>query len=561
MSVLSSPGGGARGPVPGPVRAAIRPHRRAIALAALCGLATGAADLGSSLAARRVIDGAVAGPGPVRASLAAVLALILGFAVMKTVARWGRRRVAERAGQAVARDLRVRLFAHVLRLPVGFFHEREVGKVLLRFVSDLTSVRRLVSRGLSDIAADGLAVAGLFAGMLAVDWRLALGLAGLGGAELVLIARVNGRLRALNRRVRDERARLSGLIEDALSGIEAIKAFRRARKETRRVRRRSQRIFEDSVAQASVGAWGEGVSEAIHGLATVYVLGAGGLLLAAGAVTPGTLVAFLLLFHHVFPPVRRLVLANEVVQTARVQSARIAALLDRPPEAAPSGRVAPGDGAVVAERVDGRLDFVAKRGEIVALLGESGAGKSTLAAYLLGFRRPAAGRLLVAGHDVSRTAPDDLRRLVAWAGAHAPLLRGSIAKNVRFGRPRASAAATEGAARASALDRVAGRFPRGLRHAVGSGGRRLSAGERALVALARALLVRRPVLVLDEPFRGLDPSTADVIWRTLEARRPTTTTLVLTADPAVAVRADRVVHLSASPRGAPAPGGALVSQS
>lgn len=532
--------------LPAPLADALHRYRGLVAVTALCGLVGSGADVALSLTFRHLLDHTLRDRSGFRSEIVVVIGVVVGLAALRAAVRMVRRRASEAAGQGVARDLRVRLFAHVLRLPVGFFHRREVGRVLLRFVSDLSAVRRLVSRGIADILADGVAVAALLAATLAIDWRLGLGPALLGPVEALAIGRLNARMRALNRALRGERARLSGIIEDDLSGIEAVKVYGRERKETRRVRRRSDRMLRDAVAQAAVAARGEGISEGLHGAAIAYVFGLGAWLVVSARITPGTLVAFYALFHHLFPSIRRLVLANEIAQTSRVQVERIVALLDRELENAAgpaAGRASPRGGAVVFEGVDGRVDLAARRGEIVAVLGPAGSGKSTLAGCLLGFRAPGAGRVLVDGEDVARIPPRALRRLVAWAAPDAPLFRGSLARNVRFGRPGAPREAIDEALRESTLDRVAARFRRGLRHGVGSGGRRLSRGERTLVALARALLVRRPILILDEPFAGLDPGAVDAIWAGLDARRPWSTTLLFTTDAALAGRADRVVLL------------------
>src|SRR5262249_14010888 len=156
---------------------------------------------------------------------------------------------------------------------------------------------------------------------------------------------------------------------------------------------------------------------------------------------------------------------------------------------------------------------------------------------------PDSGRVLVDGLDLSGLPPSELRRKVAWAAADAPLFKGSVSRNVRFGRRHAAKEEVAGAVKDAALDEAVERRGGGLAPRIGPGGRNLSRGERTLVGLARALLVERPILVLDEPFAGLDPATIERVWSGLESRRARTTTLLFTTDAALAARCDRLVRL------------------
>lgn len=533
-------------PMPAVIGEIVVRQRRWIAVTALCGLAASGADVGITFAIRRLFDDTLKLRSSLGASLLAVLSVLGGLEAAKALIRFVQRRSAEIAGQAVARDLRVDLFSHLVRLPVGFFRRREVGRILLRFVNDLTAIRRFVSAGIAQFLADGAAVACLLVAAVVLEWRLGLGLLLLAPLQIFLVRRYNARIRKLNARVRGQRARLSGILQDDLSGIEALKVYRREKRATERVRVRSQRMFENSVAQVTVAAKGEAASLIVSGIAAVFVLGYGGWLVLAEETTRGTLLGFYALFHHVFPSIRRIVHANETAQTSRVQVRRVASFLDHSAEPKrPEGQSRPplGDGSVLFEAVDGKVDLAARRGEFVAILGPSGSGKSRLAALLLGLRHADSGRVLVDGLDVATLPPSDLRRRVAWAAADAPLFKGSLSRNVRLGRRHAAKEEVEKVVRDAALEAAVARGGEGLDLRVGPGGRDLSRGERTLVTLARALLVERPVLVLDEPFAGLDPATIERVWGGLEARRARTTTLLFTTDAALAARCDRIVRL------------------
>jgi ABC-type multidrug transport system fused ATPase/permease subunit len=537
--------------LPPSIGAVVARQWRLIALTAACGLAGSAADVGVTFSIRRLFDDTLRMRSALGASLLAVLSILGALEAAKAAVVFVRRRSAEIAGQGVVRDLRVDLFAHLVRLPVAFFRRREVGRILLRFVNDLTAIRRFVANGIAEFLADSIAVVCLLAAAVVMQWQLGVGLLVLAPLQFFLVRRFNPRIRQLNARVRGQRARLSGILQDSLSGIEALKVYRRESRETKRVRVRSERMFANSVAQVTVAARGEAAANVVNGIAALFVLGYGGWLVVTGVSTRGTLLGFYALFHHVFPSIRRIVHANQTAQTARVQVERVASFLERvaePRHAADAARAGAAAGDVVFEGVEGQSDFTVRRGEIVAILGPSGVGKSRLAAILLGLRRPSAGRVLVGGRDVTELAPSELRRLVAWAAADAPLFQGSFSRNVRYGRRHAPRLALEQALRDASLEEAVARRRQGLSFRVGPGGRKLSSGERALVSLARALLVERPLLVLDEPFAALDPTTLERVWTGLQARRAVTTTILFTTDAGLAARCDRVVRFDAAPQ-------------
>jgi ABC-type multidrug transport system fused ATPase/permease subunit len=188
------------------------------------------------------------------------------------------------------------------------------------------------------------------------------------------------------------------------------------------------------------------------------------------------------------------------------------------------------------------LDLHLAPGETVALVGESGAGKSTVAALLLGFLEPSAGRITAGGVDLAECDAAAWRALVAWVPQHPTLIRGSVADNIRLGRP-ASDRAVRAAAALAGADGVAAELPRGFETVVGDGGRPLSPGERRRIGLARAFVGDPSLVILDEPTADLDPASVEVVGSAVRRLSAGRTVLLIAHRPELVAHADRVVRL------------------
>ncbi len=538
---------GARGvSLPRPVS---RSRLRQLAVLVAIGVGQAAAAIGITLLVQRGFDVLVSGSAPVTA--AAVVPLVGGLLLGVVTAaglRGLERPAAERLGQDYVIDVREALFRHLTQVPHRRLGARNRGSLLMRFVGDLAALRSWVSLGLSRLVVGGLAV-GLSAAALAV-LNPALGIA-VGG---ILLAGAAGTVAVtpwLLRRTREARrrqARLTGEVTERLTQVAVVQAAGQERRESRRVRRRSADVAAAMVARAAATGATRAVAEGTAVLATGAALVVGALEVDAGRATPGTVVAAIGITGLLSGHLRDLGRVAEYAAGAQVARAAARRFLEIPrlpdPPGLPPLEVTRGEMHLQAIGLDDALAGVtvhARGGETVAVVGPNGAGKSSLVALVSRMVDPDHGQVRVDGQDLRTRSLASVRRAVGVAGPDLPLLRGSVARNVRYRMPGCSEAELARITELCGLAEVVADLPGGWDGEVGDGGSRLSAGQRARLALARAVLGRPAVLVLDEADAHLDRHTVAVVDRILADHRGTA--LVVTHRRELVERADQVWFL------------------
>ncbi|MEU6357087.1 ABC transporter ATP-binding protein [Streptomyces sp. NPDC047072] len=526
----------------------------------LLGLALLVADTAAGTAlpllVRRGLDSGVA-DGDGRVLTVCVLLGVLAVAV-SWAALNAQTRVTRRAGERVLYGLRIRVFAQLQRLGVDFYERERGGQVMTRIVNDIDALAAFLQNGLLTSVAALATVTGAVCAMIAVHPPLALAALALLplvlGATFVFWRLSSAAYDEARRRIGEVNASLqenvSGLRTAQAHGREegAARDFGELSAAYRTARLRAQRYA--SVYFPSVNLTAE--------LSRALVLFVGAHRVADGDLSPGVLVAFMLYLSMFFAPIQQLSLTFDSYQQASVGLRRVLELLRIRPTSTRTEDPAPlpehlrgaielrGVGVTYpgADRPSLRdVDLRIEPGETVALVGTTGAGKSTLVKLLARFHDPDRGSVLVDGTDIGRWPAPEYRRRLGYVPQEPHLFSGDIAANIRYGRPSASDAEVEAAARAvGALDAVAAQ-PHGFRQPVGEGGRSLSAGQRQLIALARAELVDPAVLLLDEATAALDPATEEAVARAGESAAGRRTTVVVAHRLTTAARADRIVVL------------------
>lgn len=528
----------------------LRPWRRRIAgVAGLLVLQVGALLAGPALVRYGVDHGLREGDAGAL-NLAVVLYLVVAF-IGAALARAVILGVA-RIGESFLRDLRTRVFEHLVELDMGFFEREKTGRLVSRMTSDIDALQELTSQGLVLFVQNALLLGGAVVVILLMSWQLAL-------CVLVIVPPVFFASRWFRRvsnkaylEVRDRIATNLSTLQESLEGVRVVQAFAREREFTRRFSRTNEAQFEANLQTVRISVRYFPIVELAGVLGTAVIVGAGGWLVSRDAVTVGTVAAFVLYLNNLFEPVQQLSQLYNTVQSAGAALGKLFGLLDtRPSVAERAGAVDVPDGssaievdavtfAYGAEPVLTGVSLDIAPGERVALVGPTGAGKSTLAKLLARFYDPREGAVRIGGVDLRDVTLRSLRERMVVVPQEGFLFAGTILDNVRVGRPDATDAEVEAALDALGVADRFREFPDGLQTEVHGRGSRLSAGERQLVSLARAALADPAILILDEATSNLDPGTEHAVERALERLMEGRTVVVVAHRLSTAARADRI---------------------
>jgi ABC-type multidrug transport system fused ATPase/permease subunit len=493
--------------------------------------------------------------------LAPMLAIIAAFAVavlIQAVATRAFIAAMGRLGGTVVLELRRRLFAHFQRLPVAFHERYTSGRVISRQVSDVDSISDLFEEGLDSLVFAVFSLLLVGAGMLLLDWQLALVvLTGFG--PLIWLTRWFRRESAIAyRSTRDTIARVIVQFVETFGGIQAVQAFRREK--------RNEEIFgqlNKEYAAASlrssrlVAIYSPGIT-LVGNLAVGAVLLYGGLRVIDGGMKVGVLVTFLLYLQRFFDPLQDLAQFYNTFQSAAAALEKLSGVLDEEPTVAepaveatlpgPAGRCS--GRSVTFESVQfgyrqaivlPGLDLAIPAGQTAALVGATGAGKTTIARLLARFYDPSRGVIRLDGVDLRQLSDRSLRAEVIMITQENFLFSGTIAENIELGKPGASRAEVTAAATAIGAHEFIAALPDGYDAQVGKRGGRLSAGQRQLISFARAFIASPAVLVLDEATSLLDIPGERLVQEALRTILAGRTALIIAHRLSTVEIADRVL--------------------
>ncbi|OCF90842.1 ABC transporter ATP-binding protein [Nocardia brasiliensis] len=534
----------------------IRPYRKLAALALVLIVVDNAAMVSAPLFVAHGLDTGISeGRKGNWTPLAWTVGGYLGAVLLGVATTFLFLRVSGRLSQSVLFDLRVRSFTHMQRLSVAFHEKYTSGKVVARLTGDIETLQELLESALNQALSAILSVLTIAVLLIYLDLTLA-AIVLIGFVPLVLVTRwAQRRQRAGYRRTRGAIAKVVVQFVESMGGMRAVQTFRREQ------RNESVLAHEDAEFQrattAAMRGMGDyaGLTRVIGNITRVIIIVVGAWLVIEGNLALGVLAAYLLYLNEFYGPLDELAQVFNSYQSAAAALEKISGVLEEEPsvrEPAEPVSLTKATGAVRLDRVSfgyGEREVLPEfsleipAGQVVALVGATGAGKSTLAKLLTRFYDPTSGTVTLDGIDLHRITDTDLRRNVVMVTQESYLFSGSVADNIRLGRPDASDADVFAAARAVGLYEFVQALPEGFDTDVRKRGGRLSAGQRQLVAFARVFLADPAVIVLDEATSSLDIPGERLVQRALETVLRDRTAVIIAHRLSTVAIADRVLVL------------------
>ena len=482
---------------------------------------------------------------------------VLAAGVLRMVLSVGRRLVAGKVSLGIEYDLRERLYVHLQRLELGFFEGQQTGQLMSRVTVDLQAVRFFLGYGLVFVIQSALTIVLSAIAMTALQPKLAL-ISLLPVPFVVLVARAYGRRsRPALQEVQQRIAELTAEAEESISGIRVVKAFAAEERQMERFSYSTTRVFDQAMKATKLQALFNPMIAFLPNLGLAAILLVGGRDVINGHLNLGEFVAFYAYLLMLIGPMRTLGVMLGMAQRATASGARIFELLDREPllVSKPDAPAPPdGDGRIEFESVtltfDGAtrpavndVSLTIKAGSTIALVGTSGAGKSTLASLVPRLYDPDSGSIKLDGADVKELDLSSLRQTVAIVGDDPFLFSASVRDNIAYGRPDASdEEVAEAARRAQALGFI-DELPEGINTMIGERGLTLSGGQRQRIAIARAIITKPRVLVLDDATSSLDASTERDIKTALREVMENRTTIIVAHRLSTIALADEIAVL------------------
>jgi ABC-type multidrug transport system fused ATPase/permease subunit len=456
-------------------------------------------------------------------------------------------------GQGVVLGLRRDLFDHLTTLSLRYFSHQKAGWIIARLTSDVDALSDVLSQGLTTLVVNTLTLIAAVIGLFVLDWRLGLVALVILPPTLVLTRWFQVRSHAAFLRVRETISSMTAQIAESIAGMAVIQAFNRERTFLAEFDAHNDaNRTTNTRAQYLNSLFFPGI-EMLGSVAMVCVLWVGGRLLSEGSLQIGTLVSSVFLLNLVFQPLQELSDLYGQVQSAGAAMEKITIVLDEEPE------IHDEPGAVPAARIEGDLhidnvtfaygrepvlhaiDIHVPPGGCLALVGESGGGKSTTAKLIGRFYDPDDGAIRIDGHDLRTLELRSYRRQLGVVLQDPFLFAGTLADNIRFANPEATDEEVASVAQAVGLERIVRRFDEGLLHHVREGGSGLSAGERQLISIARALLADPRILIFDEATSNIDRPTEILIERALDRLLRGRTSIIIAHRLATVRRADEIL--------------------
>lgn len=536
-------------------------HRRAVITSYVAWVIANVLDLSIPLQIRRAIDQGIGVPGPeghpgsMHVLTMAVLTA-LGLYLAKAGINWIYTYGFHAYEADAARDLRAAVYRGLQRLSFGYLDRSDTGQLIARATSDVEAVQNFMGHGQTGLVTSVATYVITLIFAFSVSWQLA----ALSLVTLPLLLWAGYSYGVVSRKlfagVQQQYGALTGLLAENLSGVRVVKAFTQEENEIKRYTKSADDLQSRSLELARTLASRNPLMVCLSGFGSIFIIVAGGHLVASGILTLGTLIAFQVYLNKLYGPTRRIGFLVSQFSRAMASAHRIFEVLDVIPEVRnrPTAVEVPAvKGEVTFENVwfEFRkgvpvlrdINLTAKPGQVIALVGGTGSGKSALTGLIPRFYDVTQGRVLVDGMDVRDMTLSSLRQHIAIVPQDSFLFSRSVKENIQFGKPETEVSLVQFAAERAQAHRFIQRLPEQYDTAVGDRGVTLSGGQRQRTALARAILVEPSILILDDATSSVDMETEHLIEQALDDVMRGRTTFVIAHRLSTVKRADEVIVL------------------
>ena len=530
-----------------------RPYRGRLATAVVAMFVYGAASYGVLSQVRPIFDAVL----PKHEALIQTMVAILGFYLLKGLGAYISGYLMTGVGQRVVRDIRNRLFRHILGQSAAFFSVNTSGRLMSRVTNDVAQVQRAVSETIGDLLRESVTLLFFAGALFYYDAKLALVCVAITPMIVYPLVRLGQRVRRTGRRSQEALEQLSHVTAEAFTGHRIVKAFGAEERETAKFHRTADHYFRTTMKVTSAVSALPPLMEFIGGIAFVVALWYGSEAIADKRLTQGEFAVFIAALFSMYGPAKKLSRVNPDLQQAGAAAERIFEILDTHSEVLESPT------AVTLQRFARSVDFSnvcfsyagaedatlrgvtfgVRAGQMVAIVGRSGAGKTTLVNLIPRFYDVTGGRITIDGCDLRDLTLASLRSQIGMVTQETVLFDDTIAANVAFGRPTASQADIEAAARAAHAHDFIVTLDDGYDTVIGERGQRLSGGQRQRLAIARAILRDSPILILDEATSALDAESEMLVQEALANLMQNRTSFVIAHRLSTVRRADMIVVL------------------
>ena len=534
----------------------VRPYAKVFALAVLGMTLTAATEPLFPALIKPLLDGFASGNPEALWPPALIAVAIVGLFVLRGVLTFSSSYCMNWVGQKVILDLRSAMFARLVRFPARFFDDNASGRLLSKVAYDVTNTADAATGALTVLIKDSIAVLGLLAWLLYLNWKLTLITLVVGPPIALAVAELARRLRRMARGAQSSLGDLVHVLQETIDCHKVVKVFGGQEYESKRFARGVQAVRGYYMRIGVAAALTTPITHALISFALAVIIYIALQDALGGQVTVGDFASFMTAMLMLLAPLKHLTEVNSVLQRGLAAAESVFGLIDAPVEEDKgSVSIARARGEVVFDRVgftyptrsEPALDEISlevRPGETVALVGGSGGGKTTLVNLLPRFYAPDRGRILLDGHDLQSLTLDSLRANLALVSQEVVLFNDTIKANIAYGRMGgASEAEVIAAAEAAHAMAFIRETSDGLNTLIGENGMRLSGGQRQRLAIARALLKNAPLLLLDEATSALDSESERQVQAALEILMKGRTTLVIAHRLSTVEGADRIVVL------------------